>query len=149
MASPLARAKGPTQLYSRAISGVRMPTPERRLRTEPSSRNVAAIWSYSSRRPASTPTMALSSVSSMSLKTPPGVHTERYTRPPVVFSKMSRTRSRRRQLCMNRLSKPMASAARPSQSRWLWMRESSCQMTRRYWARRGTSMSMSCSTAWL
>ncbi len=68
----------------------------------------------------------------MSRTTPPTCTTENITRPPVVFSKMSSTRSRRRQQCMNRLSKPKASAARPSHSRCEWIRESSCQMTRRY-----------------
>ena len=41
---------------------------------------------------------------------------------------------------MNRLSKPKASANRPIQSKWEWMRWSSPQMVRRYLARRGTSM---------
>ncbi len=82
----------------------------------------------------------------MSRTTPPTDTTERMTLPPVVFSKTSSTRSRRRQQCMNIDSKPNASAASPSHSRCECTRDSSCQMTRRYSARLGTSTPMSDST---
>lgn len=85
---------------------------------------------------------------SISLSTPPTQLTEKMMRPPVVASNISKIFSRSRQLCMNRLSKPMASASRPSQSRWLWMRLISIQIVRRYAARRGTSTPMMCSTLW-
>jgi hypothetical protein len=68
--------------------------------------------------------------------------TEWMMRPPVVFSKMSRISSRIRQQCMNRFSKPKASAPRPSQSRWLWTREISAQISRSQRARSGTSTFM-------
>ena len=58
------------------------------------------------------------------------------------------TFSRMRQECMNRLSKPMPSAISPSQSKWLWMRESSPQTVRKYNARGGTAMFMIVSIAW-
>ena len=48
----------------------------------------------------------------------------------------------------NSASKPMASAARPSQSRCEWMRVSSKKKVRRRRARRGTSTPASASTAW-
>ena len=76
-------------------------------------------------------TRVLSMASSMSFSTPPTQLTEKMTRPPVVMSNISRIFSRSRQLCMNRLSKPMASASSPSHSRWLWMRLISIQMVRR------------------
>ena len=82
----------------------------------------------------------------MSRTTPPTFTTLKITRPPVVFSKMSSTRSRNRQQCMNRLSKPNASAAKPIHRIWEWTRDSSCQMTRRHSARSGTSTPMRRST---
>ncbi len=87
--------------------------------------------------PSRTLTISRIVASSMSRTTPPTFTTDRMTRPPVVFSKKSRTRSRKRQQCMNMDSKPNASAARPSHKRCEWIRDSSCQMTRKYSARFG------------
>ena len=87
-------------------------------------------------------TIAASSESAMSRRTPPILLTEKMIRPPVVFSKMSRTSSRVRQQCMKRFSKPNASAPRPSHSRWLWIRDISAQMRRSQLARSGTSTAM-------
>ena len=75
--------------------------------------------------------MVLMVSASMSRRTPPILQEPKMTRPPVVASMMLSTFSRTRQECMNRLSKPMPSAINPSQSRWLWMRESSPQTVRR------------------
>ncbi len=90
-----------------------------------------SIWSSSA-------SMLFRPSASMSRRTPPILQEPKMTRPPVVASMMFRTRSRTRQECMNRLSKPTASAISPSQSRWLCSRESSPQMVRRYSARGGT-----------
>ena len=84
---------------------------------------------------------------SMSFLWPPILFTEKITLPPVEASNISSTFSRILQDCMNRLSKPNASARSPSQSRWLWIRLISHQMVRRYLALGGISMFMMCSTA--
>ena len=117
--TPLARAIGPTQPKSLASCILSTPTPLRRMRTVSSSKKIGIIvfncsrsfliWSINSLRP----------TSSISLRTPPTLQTEKITRPPVVCSKMSSTSSRKRQLCINRLSKPIASAAKPSHNKWL------------------------------
>ena len=104
------------------------------------------ICVYSPLIPSSTETISAIWLASMSRTTPPTFTTDRMTRPPVVFSNRSSTRSRKRQQCMNIDSKPKASAARPSHKRCEWIRDSSCQMTRKYSARFGTSTPMSDST---
>ena len=75
--------------------------------------------------------MLLKPSASMSRRTPPILQEPKMTRPPVVASMMLSTRSRTRQECMNRLSKPTESAINPIQSRWLCSRESSPQIVRR------------------
>ena len=114
--------------------------------TEVSVSSVFMICVYSPLIPSSTETISAIWLASMSRTTPPTFTTDRMTRPPVVFSNRSSTRSRKRQQCMNIDSKPKASAARPSHKRCEWIRDSSCQMTRKYSARLGTSTPMSDST---
>ena len=122
------------------------PTPTVRFFTDVSVSSVFMICVYSSLIPSSTETISAIWFASMSRTTPPTFTTDRMTRPPVVFSNRSSTRSRKRQQCMNIDSKPKASAARPSHNRCEWIRDSSCQMTRRYSARLGTSTPMRDST---
>ncbi len=83
-----------------------------------------------------------------SRRTPPILHTPKMTRPPVISSMMSRSFSRMRKHCMNRLSNPKASAMRPSQSIWLDILAISDQMVRRYLALSGTWIPMSSSMPW-
>ncbi len=85
----------------------------------------------------------------MSRRTPPTLQEPKMTRPPVVASTRSNSLSRTRQECMKRFSKPKESAISPSHSKWLWIRDISPQITRRYWALSGTSIFMAPSTAWL
>ena len=129
-----------------ASSVVMWPTPTVRFFTEVSVSSVFMICVYSPLIPSSTETISAIWLASMSRTTPPTFTTDRMTRPPVVFSNRSSTRSRKRQQCMNIDSKPKASAARPSHKRCEWIRDSSCQMTRKYSARFGTSTPMSDST---
>ncbi len=144
---PLARMNGPATPYSCAIFFVIYPTPFRRLLTALLARKVDVIPFRSSSRPPSFSTKPCSMALSISRRCPPILFTEKIRRPPVEASNMSRIFSRRRQHCINRLSKPNASASRPSQSRWLCRRDSSHQMVRRYFARGGSSTPMMCSTA--
>lgn len=69
------------------------------------------------------------------------------TLPPVTDSKMSSTFSLIRQHCMNRLSKPIPSASRPSHSRWLCTLESSWKALLRASALSGTGTPIRPSTA--
>ena len=66
---------------------------------------------------------------------------------PVEYSKRSRISSRSRKQYQNIDIAPRSRALVPSQTRWLMIRLSSMWMTRRYWARGGTSTSSSVSVA--
>ena len=66
---------------------------------------------------------------------------------PLDISNRSRIRSRSRQPHQSIVIAPMSSAAVAIQNRWEAIRLSSRWITRRYWARGGTSSSSSFSTA--
>ena len=66
---------------------------------------------------------------------------------PVDISKRSRICSRSRKQYQNMEIAPRSRALVPSHTMWLMIRLSSMWITRRYWARLGTSSPISVSTA--
>jgi hypothetical protein len=116
-ATPQCRANG-ALMHKHRLSKV-TPIPESLRFTDPSFSKTLVISRLIFSIFLSSMVMLLSFSLSMFLRTPPTLQDPKMTRPPVVSSIMSSSASRTRHECMNRLSKPKASAARPSHSRWL------------------------------